>query len=108
MAVNKEILAIRDVIVGSVECEKIYLFGSYAYGEPTPDSDYDFYVVLKDDSAIKPLMAMELIDRRLIRFETNMPIDVLANYKNRFECRSKELTIERKISAEGVLLYERP
>jgi uncharacterized protein len=29
--------------------EKIILFGSYAYGAPTEDSDIDLYVVTKDD-----------------------------------------------------------
>ncbi|MDX9709107.1 MAG: nucleotidyltransferase domain-containing protein [Trichloromonas sp.] len=29
--------------------EKIILFGSYAWGDPTPDSDIDLYVVTKDD-----------------------------------------------------------
>ncbi|MDR1051627.1 MAG: nucleotidyltransferase domain-containing protein [Deltaproteobacteria bacterium] len=34
----------------AVDCDKIYLFGSYAYGEPTEDSDLDFYVVVPNDS----------------------------------------------------------
>ena len=29
--------------------EKIILFGSYAWGNPTPDSDIDLYVVTRDD-----------------------------------------------------------
>ena len=29
--------------------EKVILFGSYAYGEPTADSDIDLYIVTKDD-----------------------------------------------------------
>jgi hypothetical protein len=36
-----------------------------------------------------------------------MPIDLLANYNNRFEYRSNEPTIERKIAKDGVILYER-
>ncbi len=28
--------------------EKIILFGSYAYGNPTEDSDIDLYVIKKD------------------------------------------------------------
>jgi predicted nucleotidyltransferase len=105
MPINEEILKIKDIILSSVDCEKIYLFGSYAYGKPTADSDYDFYVVLKDDFPEKPIIAMEMINRSLMNFNTRIPIDVLANYKNRFEYRSSQPTIERKINKEGILLY---
>lgn len=107
MQINEEILKIKDIILESVECEKIFLFGSYAYGTPNADSDYDFYVVLKDDFPQKPIEAMGIIDRNLINFDTLMPIDVLANYKNRFDYRSTQPTIERKIANEGIVLYER-
>lgn len=29
--------------------ERVILFGGYAYGNPTEDSDIDLYVVTKDD-----------------------------------------------------------
>jgi predicted nucleotidyltransferase len=50
MIINDEIIAIKDLIVANSDCEQVYLFGSYAYGTPTPDSDYDFYVVLNDNA----------------------------------------------------------
>jgi predicted nucleotidyltransferase len=105
MKINEEILKIKDIILGSVDCEKIFLFGSYAYGTPTADSDYDFYVVLKDDFPEKPIIAMQMISRSLMDFETRMSIDVLANYKTRFEYRSTQPTLERRIAREGVLLH---
>jgi predicted nucleotidyltransferase len=105
--VNDEILAIKDIIVNSVECEKVYLYGSYAYGTPHKDSDYDFYVLLKDDSRIKPLDAMGLIEMSLFKANVRKATDIRANYKNRFEDRGKFPTMERKIIREGVLLYER-
>ena len=107
MSVNNEILTIKNIIVKSVDPEKIYLFGSYAYGTPHKDSDCDFYIVLQDNSAIKPLEAMRKIRKDLMIMDTFMPIDLLANYKNRFEYRSTEPTIERKIVNDGVVLYER-
>jgi predicted nucleotidyltransferase len=106
MPINDEILAIKDTIVNSVDPEKVYLFGSYAYGTPHKDSDYDFYVVLKDDSPIKPLDALEVIEQNLIYCTAKTPTDILANYKNRFEARIVLPTMERKIVREGVLLYD--
>ncbi|MCG3141794.1 MAG: hypothetical protein HDKAJFGB_03121 [Anaerolineae bacterium] len=37
-------------IVETLHPEKIILFGSYAYGNPTPDSDVDLLVVMKTDA----------------------------------------------------------
>jgi predicted nucleotidyltransferase len=85
-------------------CEKIILFGSYAYGTPREESDIDIYVVLKDGSK-NPLLAMEdvysvLGDRRCYE------VDVLANYKSRYDTRSKLPSMERVIANNGVVLYD--
>ncbi|MDR1323086.1 MAG: nucleotidyltransferase domain-containing protein [Candidatus Margulisbacteria bacterium] len=102
---NSNILSIKDKILASVNCRKIILFGSYAYGEPHADSDYDFYVVL-DDNAENPLRVMQKICCNL--GNTNLvPVDVLADYQSRFEKRSKLPTMERKIAREGIVLYDR-
>ncbi|MDR1453550.1 MAG: nucleotidyltransferase domain-containing protein [Candidatus Margulisbacteria bacterium] len=104
IAINDEILAVKDSILKSVSAERIYLFGSYAYGVPHADSDYDFYVVLPDDSKLKPLEAMQKIERDFSG-EIRKPVDFLANYKTRFKERSVFPTLERKIVREGILLY---
>ncbi|MDR2717730.1 MAG: nucleotidyltransferase domain-containing protein [Treponema sp.] len=105
--INNEIIAIKDNILSTVGdgCEKIFLFGSYAYGTPHKESDYDFYVVLKD-GVENPILVLQKIYEYMC--DTNyIPVDVLANYKSRFEQRSAQPTIERTITRKGVLLYER-
>jgi len=106
--INDDIIAIKDNILNTVgeTCEKIILFGSYAYGEPRKDSDYDFFVVLKDDTE-KPILVFQKIYRSLAKRPMPPSIDVLANYKSRFEWRSTQPTIERRIANDGVILYER-
>ena len=106
--INNDILAIKDDILSVVgdTCEKIILFGSRAYGTPREDSDYDFFVVLQDNTE-KPILALQKIYRSLAKRSMTPPIDVLANYKSRFEWRSTQPTIERKIANDGMLLYER-
>jgi predicted nucleotidyltransferase len=106
--INNDIIAIKDSILETVgeTCEKIILFGSHAYGTPRKDSDYDFFVVLKDNSE-KPILTLQKIYRNLARRPMLTPVDVLANYKSRFEWRSTQPTIERKIANDGVILYER-
>lgn len=103
--VNEKILAIRDRILETVACEKIILFGSYAYGEPRPESDYDLYVVLPDHSD-KPIRIMQKIYRNL--GDTGMvPVDIVANTKTRFEVRCQMPTLEKSVASKGVVLYER-
>ena len=103
---NEKIPKIRDMILKTLgdDCEKIILFGSYAYGTPREESDIDIYVVLKDGSK-NPLLAMEDVYVALGTMEDYEPVDVLANYKSRYEYRSTGPTLERTIAHKGVVLY---
>jgi len=105
--INNEIIAIKDSILKTVgsDCERIILFGSHAYGVPREDSDYDIFVVLKDGSQ-KPIFILQNIYRGLAENPNYKSVDVLANYKSRFEVRSKLPTIERTILQKGVILYD--
>jgi len=105
--INNQIIAIKDNILSTVGdgCEKIFLFGSYAYGTPRKDSDYDFYVVLKDGME-NPILILQKIYEYMCDTDY-IPVDVLANYKSCFEQRSVQPTIERTIVRKGVVLYER-
>ncbi|MGC2692443.1 MAG: nucleotidyltransferase domain-containing protein, partial [Desulfobaccales bacterium] len=46
MVEDQTIQELCDRIVREFQPERIILFGSYAYGNPTPDSDVDLLVVL--------------------------------------------------------------
>ena len=104
--INSEIQAIKDIVLKTVECERIYLFGSYASNTQQKNSDYDLYVVLKDDT-INPVFAEQDIYRNLSKREgRHTPIDILAENKSKFYNLCVLPTIERKIVREGVLLYD--
>lgn len=105
MQVSFEIMEIAGKIKSTVDCEKIYLFGSYAYGTPNKDSDYDFYVVIPDNT-IKPLEAMKQISRELAKTDITTPVDILASSASNFKERSIQPTLERMIVREGIILYE--
>jgi predicted nucleotidyltransferase len=106
--INEEILAIKNSILKTAgeNCERIILFGSHAYGTPGKDSDYDIFVVLKDGTE-KPILVLQNIYDGLAQNPDYRAVDVLANYKSRFEARSKLPTIERTIVQKGVILYDR-
>jgi len=101
-----EIMAITEVIKETVNCEKIYLFGSCAYGETHKNSDLDFYVVVPDD-ADRPIAIRQKIRENLGRIQKLSPIDIIATRSSRFADLSVLPSMERKIIREGVLLYER-
>jgi predicted nucleotidyltransferase len=105
LIVNDEILAIKDRIVDALPIEKLYLFGSYAYGIPNENSDYDLYMVLANDS-IRPIDAIgyAYISMRGMKRKS---ADILAGSAETFDRRRQQQTLEQKIFNEGVLLYER-
>ena len=103
---TEEINKIKEAIIEALPVEKIYLFGSFAYGTPNADSDYDFYVLISDGS-IKPIEARIKARRALSNINRQKDADVLADYKSRFEERSNFNTLERKIARDGVILYGR-
>ena len=106
MVMTDEITQIKNAIVEALPVERLYLFGSYAYGTPTDDSDYDFFVLIPS-GGIKPIDARIKARHSLSNISRSKDTDILADYKDRFEERRKYNTIERKIAQEGVVLYER-
>lgn len=105
MIISDEIEQIKDIIIKTIPLEKLYLFGSYAYGTPNKDSDYDLYAVIPNDG-IRPGEAIYEIYKATGRIKRK-PMDVLAGTAETFERRSKFLTMERTISEKGVVLYDR-
>ena len=105
MIITSEIEKIRDIIVDTIPLEKLYLFGSYAYGTPNEDSDYDLYAVIPNDT-MRPTEAIYQIYLATGDIKRK-PMDVLAGTVEIFERRSKLLTMERTIFEKGVVLYDK-
>ena len=90
-------------IVSTVPTDAIYVFGSYARGEQTPDSDIDLYVVTKD-AAKRPLAYGALVRKALLWMKR--PKDVLCSSSDAFAQRSHDLsTPEYIVAREGVKIY---
>jgi len=106
--IQKELDIIKEGILKTVPAEAIYLFGSYAYGTPHKDSDYDFFIVIPD-GVMKPMEAMQKAQLALARkMRRTIPIDILAATNSDFDhMRQKLNTVEKQVDQKGVLLYER-
>ncbi len=68
---------------------KIILFGSYAYGNPTSDSDIDILIVTNDDfipQTFAEKMSLKLkIANEIDSIREEMPVDLLVYTKPMFE-----------------------
>jgi len=104
---NKEVRAEFDRYVSYISkmdgVQNIYLFGSYAYGEPTESSDLDIYVVVRDD--IDTLKLMQSISRGL--HDRQYAIDVIADTDSDFRELSEpeRVTLQREVRSKGVIVY---
>ena len=99
-----ELDKLKELIVNAIPVEQIYLFGSYAYGTPRKDSDLDLYVVLKDDLPMRDLDAGLQI-RLAIARKKSMPVDIIAKNKSDFLARLDDITLERKVTRDGIKIY---
>ena len=100
---NNEIKEIQDIILSTVPALQIYLFGSYAKGMQRADSDYDFYVVIPDDS-MRPLEATRKISMAL-RSARKRPVDMLVGSESKFNKYKNVYSIEKEVANNGVKLY---
>lgn len=99
----KTALTIYTQHISSVDgVRQIYLFGSYAYGEPHAESDIDLMVIV--DNNLDPLKTNIRINKALVgkRF---FPLDILVNKASAFDEAAEAPTLQCRIKNEGVLLY---
>lgn len=100
---SNELESIKQTILDAVEADEIYLFGSYVYGTPSEDSDFDLYIVIPD-GGIRPIEAMQIIGNAIYKIQKK-PIDILVSRASDFHKRKLLPTIERTVAREGVMLY---
>ncbi len=91
-------------IVAGAKPEKIILFGSYAYGNPTPDSDLDILIIQETES--RPAERVLRISR-LLR-PRPFPMDILVRTPDEVtEALAAEDPFIHEIMHRGKVLYER-
>ncbi len=91
-------------LVNAVKHEKIYLFGSHAYGQPHDDSDVDLLIVVSDsDIPIREKIAESYCALQ----ELVVPAEIRVVAQKEFMKRSNWFSsIERVVIEKGKLLYE--
>ncbi len=92
-------------LIREVDPEKIILFGSYAYGNPTPDSDVDLLVIMETEARrIERYLAVS----RLL-YPRRFPVDIIVKTPSEVrEALEKKDAFLCEIIEKGIVLYERP
>ena len=103
--VKTELDNIVNTLVDTGIVSRIILFGSYARGEETPDSDLDLCVLtpveVKSSVDLMADFHMKIWDIR------TMPLDLLAyNQDNFYYHAERPTSFEHEIAENGVLIYD--
>lgn len=103
MITNEQINSVANTIVANYRPQKIILFGSYAYGTPTPDSDIDL-LVIKDDKLPSP--QRNRIVRSYLK-DLTLPVDIVVKSSQEFEMFKDVIgTVVYAANKYGRILYE--
>jgi predicted nucleotidyltransferase len=96
---------IRNAILKNVPAKRIYLFGSYAYGEPKKESDIDIYTVVPDDfgKEINDTMGEIMI---YLCHQKILNVDLFLVKESKFLFYKENSSFEETISNKGIVLYE--
>ena len=102
MVSRRAIKKFTDEVARRFKPEKIILFGSYAYGKPTPDSDVDLLVVMPYDPR-KGRMSLRILEAMNYNFPLDLLVRTPAEVRQRLrwgDCFMQEAT------SKGKVLYE--
>jgi len=103
MISQKQIESVVQVIVEGYEPMKIILFGSYAYGHPTKDSDLDI-LIIKDGEASGIQRNRRV---RNILKDFSIPIDVIVKSSQEFDMLKDVIgTVIYPANKYGKVVYE--
>ena len=105
MLVNRETIQdLADRIAIEFDPERIVLFGSYAHGHPTDDSDVDLLVVMPFDGA-GSVQAVEILRRVKARIPLDLVVRSPEDVRQRLEWNDFFL---KEVTENGEVLYESP
>ena len=101
---EERIETIKESILKNVPAKYIYLFASYAYGNPTEKSDIDIYLVIPDNiNSVTGIYTKIMFDLSLKKL---FFVDLLLNRESVFNKRKTENILEETIFQKGKVIYE--
>jgi predicted nucleotidyltransferase len=99
---QRTLQALVKDIVRKFHPQRIILFGSYAYGQPTRESDVDLLVIMQ--TALRPIEQAVAIRQAV---KASFPMDLLVRTRDQIERRlSLGDCFFKEIVSRGRVLYE--
>ena len=96
---------VKKRLVSAYQPLEIYLFGSYAWGTPTAESDLDLLVIIEESqekSYQRPIKGYRAL------FDIDTPNDIIVYTKTEFEEKSSLVsTLAYKVKLRGQKIYAR-
>lgn len=97
---------VKKRLVNVYQPEAIYLFGSYAWGQPDDESDLDLLVVIKESDEKKS--HLRSIPGRRALWDLGIPKDLIVYTQDEFNERVNDQTsLLYKIKNDGKVIYAR-
>lgn len=104
MDINLTLDEIRDTLVSTYHPRMIYLFGSYAWGDPDEGSDIDLFIVL--DASEQTMSDRMRVGYRALA-AIAVPIDIIVYTLEELESKkSHPSSLSHRILKKGIKLYE--
>ena len=104
--IKKLILEVVEKIKKEYQPEKIILFGSYAYGTPTEDSDIDLFIVKETDK--ERIYRFAEVKKIIYKPERRIPISPLVYTPEELATRlSMGDSFVEEVLSKGEVLYAR-
>lgn len=100
----QELEELKKQLVTQLSPVGMYLFGSFADGSNTEDSDLDLYIIVED--TVTDLAAITTQAYRAIREVKQRSVDIVIGTQSRFESQKHIPSVENEVYRKGVLLYE--
>ena len=88
--------------------DKVILYGLYARGEATDESDVDVMAIIDNGKELENTLRRDMVD---ISYELSLAygveVTVLLQDKDEYEQWQKHIPFLRNVSREGIVVYER-
>ena len=103
MIAMQDIKRYCDAIAAAFKPQKIILFGSYAYGQPTEDSDVDVLVVMPE----KKRATLDTAVKMRLHVPASFPMDIVVKGEKEVAQRLRDSDLfMQQITQQGRMMYE--
>ena len=107
MTISNEVIEeVKKRLIEVYDPLKIYLFGSYAWGYPTEESDLDFLIVVDDSQEKRHKRGKPGYE---VLWDLDISKDIMVYTKEEFDSHlAEQSSLVYKIAHKGKILYARP